>query len=38
MIPEFLYLLVINKIDLSKEGQLDEVTEYWTSKESKQIP
>ncbi|KPQ17054.1 MAG: GTP-binding protein Era [Algoriphagus marincola HL-49] len=25
-------LLVINKIDLAKEGQLDKVTEYWTSR------
>lgn len=25
-------LLVINKIDLAKEGQLDQVTEYWTSR------
>ncbi|MDP2041150.1 MAG: GTPase Era [Algoriphagus sp.] len=25
-------LLVINKIDLAKEGQLDEVTGYWTSR------
>ncbi|MFN3998057.1 GTPase Era [Algoriphagus sp.] len=25
-------LLVINKIDLAKKGQLDEVTEYWTSR------
>jgi GTP-binding protein Era len=25
-------LLVINKIDLAKEGQLDEVTAYWTSR------
>jgi GTP-binding protein Era len=25
-------LLVINKIDLAKEGQLDTVTEYWTSR------
>jgi GTP-binding protein Era len=25
-------LLVINKIDLAKEGQLEEVTEYWTSR------
>lgn len=25
-------LLVINKIDLSKEGQLDEVTKYWTDR------
>jgi GTP-binding protein Era len=25
-------LLVINKIDLAKEGQLDEVTSYWTSR------
>lgn len=25
-------LLVINKIDLSKENKLDEVTEYWTSR------
>lgn len=25
-------LLVINKIDLAKEGQLDEVTNYWTSR------
>ncbi len=25
-------LLVINKIDLAKEGQLDTITEYWTSR------
>ena len=25
-------LLIINKIDLAKEGQLDEVTAYWTSR------
>lgn len=25
-------LLVINKIDLSKEGQLEQVTEYWTKR------
>ena len=25
-------LLVINKIDIAKEGQLDKVTEYWTSR------
>jgi len=25
-------LLVINKIDLAKEGQLEEVTQYWTSR------
>ncbi len=25
-------LLVINKIDLAKDGQLDKVTEYWTSR------
>ncbi|MCR9084125.1 MAG: GTPase Era [Cyclobacteriaceae bacterium] len=25
-------LLVINKIDLAKEGQLEKVTEYWTSR------
>lgn len=25
-------LLVINKIDLAKEGQLDEVTKYWTDR------
>jgi len=25
-------ILVINKIDLAKEGQLDTVTEYWTSR------
>ena len=25
-------ILVINKIDLAKEGQLEEVTEYWTSR------
>ncbi|TFV93484.1 GTPase Era [Algoriphagus kandeliae] len=25
-------LLVINKIDLAKEGQLDQVTDYWTSR------
>lgn len=25
-------LLVINKIDLAKEGQLEEITSYWTSK------
>lgn len=25
-------LLIINKVDLAKEGQLDQVTEYWTSR------
>ena len=30
-------LLVINKIDLAKEGQLEEVTNYWTSRVKAQL-
>lgn len=30
-------LLVINKIDLAKEGQLEKVTEYWTSRINSEV-